>query len=183
MSGVFDAALGVANGTGVEELILSSDGYAHNGLAHGRIVAGMQLLEQYSSSPCVFGDSYGFHSDYTWVDKGCRAKFGVTFKQPTTVSVGPPSKDPTVAPVVQPDGSTIFLGAPSPDPIRDPSIPSTDPDEADDVVTRDAVAQAGGPDVTTRFEGLLSSTGGWVLLLALGWWFLVGRKKRRRRRR
>jgi hypothetical protein len=39
----------------------------------------LQLLEQKSTTPCVEGDTFGFSNDYVWVDKGCEAKFEVSF--------------------------------------------------------------------------------------------------------
>ena len=37
------------------------------------------LLEQKSESPCVEGSSFGFNDDQVWVDKGCSAKFEVSY--------------------------------------------------------------------------------------------------------
>ncbi len=42
-------------------------------------VKAVRLLEQKSNTPCVEGDSFGFSNDYVWVDKGCEAKFEVSF--------------------------------------------------------------------------------------------------------
>ena len=37
------------------------------------------LLEQESEFPCVEGASFGFNDDHVWVDKGCSAKFEVSY--------------------------------------------------------------------------------------------------------
>lgn len=38
---------------------------------------GVQLVHQYSSSPCVLGRSWGHDRRGIWVNKGCRAEFAV----------------------------------------------------------------------------------------------------------
>ncbi len=42
------------------------------------------LLEQKSDTPCVEGASFGFSDDHVWVDKGCSAKFEVSYSAHTT---------------------------------------------------------------------------------------------------
>ena len=42
-------------------------------------VKAVRLLQQKSNTPCVEGDSFGFSNDYVWVDKGCEARFEVSF--------------------------------------------------------------------------------------------------------
>ena len=38
-----------------------------------------RLIKQKSDSPCIQGQSWGQRGDRVWVDRGCRAKFEVTF--------------------------------------------------------------------------------------------------------
>ncbi len=40
--------------------------------------AGVQLVNQRSDSPCVFGRTWGYDARRIWVDRGCRADFQVT---------------------------------------------------------------------------------------------------------
>ncbi len=46
----------------------------------GRIIS-IRLRDRKSSAPCRRGESFGFERDYVWVDKGCAAKFDVTFEK------------------------------------------------------------------------------------------------------
>ena len=36
-----------------------------------------ELSRQYSGSPCIFGQTWGYRRDFIWVDRGCRADFWV----------------------------------------------------------------------------------------------------------
>jgi hypothetical protein len=36
-----------------------------------------ELARQYSGSPCIYGQTWGYKRDYIWVDRGCRADFWV----------------------------------------------------------------------------------------------------------
>ncbi len=51
----------------------------------------VEMTEQLSSSGCRFGESWGYGPDHVWVDRGCRARFGVRHTQsggqPRLVSV------------------------------------------------------------------------------------------------
>ena len=42
-------------------------------------VRAIRLLEQKSESRCIGGESFGYAEDYVWVDKGCEAKFEVSY--------------------------------------------------------------------------------------------------------
>jgi hypothetical protein len=53
----------------------SNDGRRNVCLADTR--AGVQLVNQRSSSPCVFGQTWGYDARGVWVDRGCRADFQV----------------------------------------------------------------------------------------------------------
>lgn len=41
----------------------------------------VQLLQQFSSSPCIKGQTFGIGRDGIWVSKGCRANFEVTVRR------------------------------------------------------------------------------------------------------
>ena len=43
----------------------------------GEGIWNVQMRKQYSGSPCVLGDTWGFDDDEIWVDHGCRADFYV----------------------------------------------------------------------------------------------------------
>jgi Protein of unknown function (DUF3011) len=36
-----------------------------------------ELSRQYSGSPCIYGQTWGYRRDFLWVDRGCRADFWV----------------------------------------------------------------------------------------------------------
>jgi Protein of unknown function (DUF3011) len=36
-----------------------------------------ELARQISGSPCIYGQTWGYHRDFIWVDRGCRADFWV----------------------------------------------------------------------------------------------------------
>jgi hypothetical protein len=36
-----------------------------------------ELARQYSGSPCIYGQTWGYRRDFIWVDRGCRADFWV----------------------------------------------------------------------------------------------------------
>ena len=55
----------------------SSNNFAYNTCyVDGRIQDAM-IVRQHSDSSCVEGRSWGYSSDYIWVDNGCRATFQV----------------------------------------------------------------------------------------------------------
>ena len=43
---------------------------------------GVQLVNQRSGSPCIFGQTWGFDSRNIWVDRGCRADFQANYYGP-----------------------------------------------------------------------------------------------------
>jgi len=43
---------------------------------------GVQLINQRSNSPCIFGQTWGFDSRNIWVDRGCRADFQAGYYGP-----------------------------------------------------------------------------------------------------
>jgi hypothetical protein len=53
----------------------SEDGRRHTCSVDTR--GGVRLLERKSEAACVEGRSWGYKSDYIWVDRGCRADFEV----------------------------------------------------------------------------------------------------------
>lgn len=59
----------------VENVYCESRSYRYNecysSLRHARI----RLIAQYSQSPCIEGQSYGFNFGRVWVSNGCRGYF------------------------------------------------------------------------------------------------------------
>jgi hypothetical protein len=36
-----------------------------------------EIARQYSGSPCIYGQTWGYQRNFIWVDRGCRADFWV----------------------------------------------------------------------------------------------------------
>lgn len=60
-------------------LVCESRNYAYAVCPTGRI-SGAQLVRQLSQSPCVQGQSWGFHRDAIWVDRGCEGEFEIYYR-------------------------------------------------------------------------------------------------------
>ena len=60
-------------------LVCESRNYAYAVCPTGRI-SGAQLVRQLSQSPCVQGQSWGYHRDGIWVDRGCEGEFEIFYR-------------------------------------------------------------------------------------------------------
>ena len=56
--------------------VCESRNYAYAVCPTGRI-SGAQLVRQLSQAPCIQGQSWGFHRDGIWVDRGCEGEFEI----------------------------------------------------------------------------------------------------------
>ena len=54
----------------------NSDDMGYHQCGVGRIRYA-ELARQYSGSPCIYGQTWGYRRDFIWVDRGCRADFWV----------------------------------------------------------------------------------------------------------
>jgi hypothetical protein len=60
-------------------LVCESRNYAYAVCPTGRI-SGAQLVRQLSQASCVQGQSWGYHRDGIWVDRGCEGEFEVFYR-------------------------------------------------------------------------------------------------------
>jgi hypothetical protein len=66
--------------TRVVDLRCESRNHGRNICVAGGSVTAIRLKRQRSAAACERGDSFGFHEDFVWVDKGCQADFEVTYR-------------------------------------------------------------------------------------------------------
>jgi len=59
-----------------------SEGFRRTACLAGAPIERIRLTEKKSDAACIEGSSFGFSGDSIWVDKGCAAKFEITFRSP-----------------------------------------------------------------------------------------------------
>ncbi len=57
-------------------IVCESRYFKYNKCSVGFTIRTAFVLEKYSRSDCIEGDTWGFEGDHIWVENGCRAKFG-----------------------------------------------------------------------------------------------------------
>jgi hypothetical protein len=67
----------VEYGEGVKKISCESEHEMYRYCPVSGVVGEVRLIKQFSKSPCIEGQSWGFDRHGVWVDRGCRGEFAI----------------------------------------------------------------------------------------------------------
>lgn len=77
-AGGWEGGEGWGQGGGSPQMVRCESGDNRRRMCPVTIRGDARLVRQFSRSPCIEGDTWGFSRDGLWVDRGCRGEFHVT---------------------------------------------------------------------------------------------------------